>query len=144
MLHAFTGGRLRFRTAGFQLVDLVDEDDAVPRLANVPARLVDEPLQHRFYFLVHIARLREGSGFRSDEGNAENSRERRTQQRLPGAGRADQQDVALGHRCVVALRLGDFPEMRVNRHCDGLLRVILTDHVLIELLRDIAGRQCLV
>jgi hypothetical protein len=55
------------------------------------------------------------------------------QQRLAGAGRADQQDVRLRELDVVVLRL--VVEMLVvimDRDREHLLDVILTDHVVVE------------
>jgi hypothetical protein len=66
----------------------------------------------------------------------EDPRQRFAEQCLAGSRRADEQDVALGDRRAVAARGGDFLEMRIDRHGDHFLRVVLTDHELVERLDD--------
>ena len=119
-----------------QLVDLVDEDDAVLRLVDVAVGLVDQALQDRLDLLVDVAGLRQRIGFRGHERNVEHVRQRGAEQGLAGAGRADQQDVALGDRRVVDARAGDLPEVRIHGDRHDLLGVVLTDDVLVEILHD--------
>ena len=126
-----------FRLVGrLQLVDLVDEDDAVLCLADVAVGLVDQALQDRLDLLAHVAGLRQRIGFRGHERNLEHVRQRGAEQGLPGAGRPDQQDVALGDRRVVDPRALDFLEVRIHGDRHDFLGVVLTDDVPVEILHD--------
>ncbi len=57
MLHAFPRDAARLAVGGLELVDLVDENDAVLCLGDIAAGLVDEPLQDGLDFLIDVARL---------------------------------------------------------------------------------------
>src|SRR6202158_543798 len=57
---------------------------------------------------------------------------------------ANEQDVALGDGRAVLLRFGYFLEMRVDRHRHRFLGVVLSDHILIEILDDEAWSDCFV
>src|SRR5437660_438072 len=68
VLDAFAGDPARL-LASLELVDLVDEDDAVLRLVDVAAGLVDEALEDGLDLVVDVTRLGERSRLRRDEGH---------------------------------------------------------------------------
>jgi hypothetical protein len=85
---------------------------------------------------VSVGRIRHG------EGHVEDARQRLRQQRLAGAGRADQQDVRLRELDVVVLGLVVEPlVVIVDGDREHLLGVILTDHVVVENLADLLRRR---
>ena len=126
------------------LVDFVDVDDALLALLDVAAgglkQLEDDVLD----VLADIARLGERRGVDDGEGHREQLGQRLRQQRLAGAGRADQQDVRLGQLDVVAAArlLLDLDPLVVVVDGDGelLLGPLLADHVLVEELLDFLRR----
>src|SRR5262249_22740763 len=70
---------------------------------------------------------------RHGEGHVEDARERLRQQRLAGAGRADQQDVRLRKLDVVVLGLVvETLVVIMDRHREHLLGVILTDDIVVK------------
>src|SRR5437016_1929042 len=83
--------------------------------------------------LSHIAGFRERRRIGHREGHVEDARERLRQQCLPGAGRADQQDVRFRQLDVVVLGLVvETLVVIVDRDREHLLGVILTDHIVVE------------
>src|SRR6266571_1419917 len=72
------------------------------------------------------------------EGDVQDARQRLRQQRLAHAGRADQQDVALVElHLVVPARMGvDALVVVVDGDGEGLLRLLLADHILVQHLFD--------
>ena len=115
------------------LVDLVDVDDALLRLLDVVVALLQQLLDDVLDVLADIAGFGQRRRVGHDEGHVEQARQRLRQQRLAGAGRADQQDVALGQFDLVVLRPVLEPlVVVVDRDREDLLRRLLADHVLVE------------
>src|SRR5262249_39771180 len=93
--------------------------------------------------LADVARLGQRGRVDDREGDREELGERLGEQRLAGAGRADQQDVRLRQLDVVPaarLLLDLYPlVMVVDRDRQLLLRLFLADDVLVEELLDFLG-----
>ena len=125
------------------LVDLVDIDDAALRLLDVVVALLQQFLDDVLDVLADVTRFGKRRCIRDHEWHVEQARQRLRQQRLAGAGRPDQQDVALGELDIVFLDAGVEPlVMVVDRNRQNLLGEILPDHVLIEDLPDLVrGRE---
>src|SRR4030095_2402091 len=123
------------------LVDLVDVDDALLALLDVAAgglqKLEDDVLD----VLAHVACLGERRRIHDREGNRQQLGERLREQRLAGAGRANQQNIGLGELDVVAaarLLLNFDPlVVVVDGNREFLLRPLLADDVLVQKLFDV-------
>ena len=134
------GARARTAAAPRDLVDLVDEDDAVLRGVDVLVRRVEQPPDRNFDVFAVVARLGERGGVVVRERDVEDLRQRAREIRLPAAARPDHEDVGFADRDVAAeLQVLDALEMVVRRDRENFLRVTLPDDVLIELFEDAAG-----
>ncbi len=86
-----------------------------------------------FDVLADVARFGQRGGVHDGEGNIQHARERLRQQRLAGAGGADQQDIGLGQFHVARLAVQeDALVMVVDRDGQLLLGLVLADHVAVE------------
>ena len=85
------------------LVDLVDVDDAALRLLDVVVALLQQLLDDVLDVLADVAGFGQRGRVGDHERHVEQPRERLREQRLAGAGRADQQDVRLGELDLVVL-----------------------------------------
>ena len=83
------------------LVDLVDVDDAGLRLLDVVVALLQQLLDDVLDVLADVAGFGQRRRIGDRERHVEQPRERLGEQRLAAAGRADQQDVALGELDIV-------------------------------------------
>ena len=122
------------------LVDLVDVDDPLLALLDVPARRLQQLQDDVLDVLADVAGLGEGRGVHDGEGDGEQARQGLGQQGLAGAGGADQQDVRLRELDVVAAALLadlDALVVVVDRDRQLLLGLLLPDHVLVEELLDL-------
>src|SRR5438477_3573131 len=123
------------------LVDLVDVDDPLLALLDVAAGGLQQLEDDVLDVLADVAGFGERRRVHDREGHGEQLRERLREQRLAGAGGADQQDVALGQLDVVAAArlLLDLDPLVVVVDRDGelLLRALLADDVLVEELLDL-------
>ena len=144
MLHALAGDRARLALRRFQLVDLVDEDDAVLRGRDVAVGLVYEPLEHRVELFVDEPRLRERGRVGSDERHLDEFGKGLAHERLAGAGRADQHDVAFRDLDLALARLVDLAVVRIDRDREGLLRLVLADDEVVEIADDRTGLDAFV
>ena len=122
------------------LVDLVDVDDALLALLDVAAGRLQQLEDDVLDVLADVARLGERRRVDDREGDRQQLGERLREQRLAGAGRADEQDVRLRQLDVVAAArlLLDLDALVVVVDRDGqlLLRPLLADDVLVEELLD--------
>jgi len=112
LLHAFAGHIARdgnvVRLAP-DLVDFVDVDDAALRPLHVEVRRLQQPQHDILHVFADIARLGERRRIGNRKGHVEHLGERAREQRLAGAGRTGEQDVALfdlhfvelGRECTV-------------------------------------------
>ena len=127
------------------LVDLVDVDDALLALLDVAAGGLQQLEDDVLDVLADVAGLGQRRRVDDREGDREQLGERLREQRLAGAGRADQQDVRLGQLDVVAAArlLLDFDPLVVVVDGDGelLLGPLLADDVLVEELLDFLRRR---
>ena len=109
LLHALAGDVARDRGVvrlARDLVDLVDVDDAALGALDVEVRRLDQVQQDVLDVLADVAGLGQRGGVGDGERHVEDLRQRAREQRLAGAGRAEQQDVALLELDVAALRAG--------------------------------------
>ena len=122
------------------LVDLVDVDDALLALLDVAAGRLQQLEDDVLDVLADVAGLGQRRRVDDGEGDRQELGERLREQRLAGAGRADQQDVRLGQLDVVAAArlLLDLDPLVVVVDRDGelLLGPFLADDVLVEELLD--------
>src|SRR5204863_6553097 len=98
LLYALAGHVARRRRGAAlagDLVDLVDADDAARGLLDVAAGGAEQRLDDALDILADVAGLGERGRIRDRERHIELLGEGLGEQRLTGAGRADQQDVAL-------------------------------------------------
>ena len=146
LLHAFARHVTRDgRVVGLarDLVDFVDVDDAGLRLLDVVVALLQELLDDVFDVFTDVTGFGQRGGIGDRERHVEQARERLGQQGLAAAGRADQQDVALGNFDVVLATAGGaaarLQTLVVVVHGDRerLLRALLADDVLVENLLDL-------
>src|SRR5213594_927488 len=124
------------------LVDLVDVDDAALGFGDVEVRGLEQPDENVLHVLTHVAGLGERGGVRDREGDIEDAGQRLGEERLAHAGRSDEHDVRL-----VELDLGLAPLVRVDplvvivdRDGEGLLRLLLAYHVLVQHVLDLGWR----
>ena len=126
------------------LVDLVDVDDALLALLDVAAGRLQQLEDDVLDVLADVAGFGQRRRIDDRERDREQLGERLREQRLAGAGRADQQDVRLRQLDVVpaARLLLDLDPLVVVVDGDRelLLRLFLADHVLVEELLDLGRR----
>jgi hypothetical protein len=121
------------------LVDLVDVDDPALRALDVVVRGLEQVQDDVLDVLADVARLGERGGVGDRERHVEDARERLREQRLAGAGRAEQQDVRLLQLDVADEGLALDPAVVVvHGDREDLLRALLADHVLVERFLDLA------
>jgi hypothetical protein len=120
------------------LVELVDVDDPVLRVHDIEVRGLEEPDEDVLHVLAHVARLGEAGRVDDGERHLEDARERPREERLPRAGRADQEDVRLLELDVVdgAARV-DALVVVVDGDGERLLGALLADHVVVQDLLDL-------
>ena len=128
-----------FRFAG-DLVDLVDIDDALLGLFDVPIRGLDQLEQDVFHVLAHVAGLGQGGGVRHGEGHLQNAGQGLGQQGLAAAGGAQHDDVGFLqlHPFRVA-HAADALIVVVNGHRQVLFGQLLPDDVLVQHVLDLGG-----
>ena len=115
------------------LVDLVDVDDAALRALDVVVRVLEQLDDDVLDVLADVAGLGQRRRVGDRERHVEDPRERLREQRLAGAGRAEQQDVRLLQLDVAVAGLAlDALVVVVDRDREDLLRALLADHVLVE------------
>ena len=148
LLDAFArdvAGDRRVLVLAADLVDLVDVDDALLALLDVAAGGLQQLEDDVLDVLADIARLGERGGVDDREGHRQQLGERLREQRLAGAGGADQQDVRFRELDVVAAArlLLDLDPLVVVVDRDGelLLGPFLADDVLVEELLDLLRRR---
>ena len=88
-----------------------------------------------------VARLGQSRGVRDGERDVEQFGQGLREQRLTGAGRAEQQDVRLGKLDPVVPRVSGLDSLVVVVDRDGqrLLGLLLPDHIAVEELVDLPG-----
>ena len=123
------------------LVDFVDVDDALLRLLDVSTGRLQQLEDDVLDVLAHITGLGQRRGVDDGERDRQQLGERLREQRLAGAGRADQHDVRLGQLDLVAaarllLNL-DALVVVVDRDRELLLGLFLADDVFVEELLDV-------
>ena len=144
LLDAFTrhvAGDRRVFVLAADLVDFVDVDDPLLALLDVAAGGLQQLEDDVLDVFADVARLGQRRRVDDREGDGEELGQRLREQRLAGAGRADQQDVRLGELDVVAaarLLLDlDALVVVVDRDRELLLGLLLADDVFVEELLDV-------
>ena len=124
------------------LVDFVDIDDAALRPLDIVIGGLQQLQDDVLDVLADIAGFGQRGGVGHGEGHVEDARQGLRQQRLAGAGRADQQDVGLGQFDVVVLRrVVQTLVVVVHGHREHALGLELADHVIVEDLADFLRRR---
>eukprot|EP01022_Parablepharisma_sp_SALTPOND_P014695 TRINITY_DN2018_c0_g1_i2.p1 TRINITY_DN2018_c0_g1~~TRINITY_DN2018_c0_g1_i2.p1 ORF type:complete len:1935 (-),score=514.39 TRINITY_DN2018_c0_g1_i2:42295-48099(-) len=146
LLHAFAGhvaGNRRVIRLARNLVDFVDVDDALLGFLDFVIAVLQQLLDDVLDVLADIAGFGQRGRIGDHEGNVEHACQGLRQQRLAGARRADQQDVALGQFDIVLLaQVFQALVVVVHRHRQDTLGSDLPDHVLIQQVADfLGGRQ---
>ena len=145
LLHALArhvAGDRRVVGLARNLVDLVDVDDAALRALDVVVGRLQQLQDDVLDVLADIAGFGQRRRIRHRERHVEDAGQRLRQQRLAGAGRADQQDVRLREFDVVVLGLVVQPlVVVVDRDREHLLGVVLADDVIVEHLADFLRRR---
>src|SRR5690606_23510213 len=139
LLHAFARDIARDRRVialARAVVDLVDVDDAPPRVPPVRLALLQQLLNDVLDVLADVAGLGQRRRVGERERHVQKARERFRKQRLTAARGADQQDVALRELDVllalVALTVLESLVVVVHSDRENLFRRLLADHVLVE------------
>src|SRR6266567_5632411 len=144
LLDALAGdvaGDRRVLALARDLVDLVDVDDAGLGLLDVVVRRLDQLEQDVLDVFADVAGLGQGSRVGDRERNLQQARQGLREQRLPAAGRADEQDVALLQLDVgIAVRAGLHAlVVVVDGDRQDLLGLLLPDDVVVQVLVDLTG-----
>jgi hypothetical protein len=126
------------------LIDLVDVDDPLLGRRDVVVGGRDELEDQVLDVLADVAGLGQGGGVADGEGHVQAPRQGLGQRRLAAAGRADQQDVALGDLHVLQRRvvdlLGHDPLVVVDDgHGQDPLHAILPDDVVVQVGDQLPG-----
>jgi glycerol-3-phosphate dehydrogenase len=122
------------------LVGLVDVHDTLLRLLLIEVGVLQEAHDDILHVLPHIARLGDGRGVGNGEGDLKDLGEGLGQEGLSGAGGADEQNVALLQLHALDGLLGvDALVVIVNGHGEGLLGLLLADHIVIQCPLDAGG-----
>src|SRR5262249_9252497 len=144
LLDALAGdvpGDRRVLALARDLVDLIDVDDAGFGLLDVVVRRLDQLAQDVLDVLADVAGVGQGGRVRDRDRQVEQPGQRLGEQRLARAGRAEQQDVGLGQLDALVTRpvfAGlDALVVIVDGHRQGLLGLVLADHVRVEELVDL-------
>ena len=142
LLHAFArhvaGDRGVLGLAG-DLVDLVDVDDAGLGLLDVVVGGLDQLEEDVLDVLADVAGFGERGGVGDRERHLEHAGERLREERLAAAGGPDEQDVRLLQLDVgVAVGAGLHAlVVVVDRDRQDLLRLLLADHVVVQVVVDL-------
>jgi hypothetical protein len=122
------------------LVDLVDVDDTLLGRRDVVVGRLQQPHEDVLDVLADVAGLGQRRGIGNRERHVQVARQRLRQQRLARAGIAEHEDVALVDLDAVARDLLVDPlVVVVDGHRQADLRLVLPDHVQVEVLADLAG-----
>ena len=116
------------------LVDLVDVDDPGLGLLDVEVGRLDQLQEDVLDVLADVAGLGQRGRVGDRERDVEDARERLREQRLPAAGRAEQEDVRLLQLdlALVDLAHADALVVVVDRDGERALRLLLRDDVVVE------------
>ena len=135
------------------LVDLIDKDYTLFGTLHVIVAILEQSCQKRLDILAYISGLCEDRGVDYCEGNIEKTSYTLGKQCLSGSGRTDHDDVGFLdlHLLLIRLRYGILKRclrsllvacgllrhsfvMIIDGHRKVLLRLILTDHILVKII----------
>src|SRR5467141_825278 len=136
LLHALAGHVARDRGVfglARDFVDLVDVDDSALRALDVVVRRLEQTQNDVLDVFSDVPRLGEGGGIGDGERHAQHLGQRLREQRLAGAGGADQENVGFLQLdvAVVVARLDPLVVV-VDGDGEDLLGALLADDVLVE------------
>ena len=145
MLHALAGDIARDRRIGAlarELVDLVDVDDPLLGPGDVEVGGLDQPQEDVLDVLADIPGLGQRGGVDDGERHVEDAGHRLREQRLAGARRSDEEDVALLDLDVLRGGVGpDALVVVVDGHAQHALGAVLADDVLVQARVDLLGGE---
>ncbi|RML43223.1 hypothetical protein APX70_04614 [Pseudomonas syringae pv. maculicola] len=146
LLHAFTGNVTSDRrVVGFarNLVDFIDVDNTHLGLLDIVITFLQQLLDNVFDVLTHITGFGQGGGVGNGKRHVKQAGQCFSQQRLAGARRADQQDVALAQLDIVVLLVALVQTLVVvvHRYCENLFGTFLTDYILVKDAADFFRRR---
>ena len=122
------------------LIDLIDIDDTDLRTLDIIVCRLNQLQEDVLDILADIAGFGERRSICDCERNAEDAGQGLCQVGLTGTGRSDHQDVRLLNVDVLDFR-GDALVVVINRYRQHLLRLILSDDILIEEIMDLLRLQ---
>ena len=128
------------------LVDFIDVNDALLGGGDVVVGRHHELEDQVLDVLAHVAGLGQGGGVADGERNVQPAGQGLGQGRLAAAGRADQENIALGNLDVLELGFGDLAAEHAlvvidDRDGQRLLHPLLADDVLVQVGHELAGRR---
>ncbi len=149
LLHALTGHVARDRRVlglARDLVDLVDVDDPGLGLLDVVVGGLDQLEEDVLDVLADVAGFGERGGVGDRERHLQHARQRLREERLAATGRTDEQDVRLLQLDVGIAVRADLHTLVVvvDRDREDLLRLLLADDVVVQVLVDLARLRELV
>src|SRR5574343_2036795 len=140
MLNTFARGSAGLATTCLQLVDLVDENDSALGAGQIAVGSVNQAVQDGLDLVTNELCLGQRSGVGGDERQVKDTCQGFAQQCFAGAGRTDQQDVALGQLNGIQRALGRHSsKVGLDGNRQRALGGILSDHVFIQAMNDFAG-----
>ena len=143
LLHAFTrdvASDRRVLVLAANLIDLVDIDDALLCAFDVAIGRLQKLQDDVLNVFADVARFSQRGGIDNREGHAQHARQRLRQQRLAGSGRPNQKDVGFLN-LDVRTTAADFDPLvvLVDRDRQTLLRLVLSDNILVQKTLNLAG-----
>ena len=142
LLHAFTGyvpGDGTVFTFPCDLIDLIDVDNTFFCALDVIVTCLKESHKHVFNVFTDVTCFSQGRCVRDRERNAEDLSQGLDQVSLTGTGRSDQQNIALLKLNIRIIAAPDPLVVVVNSHGELSLGPVLTNHILIQEIDDLAG-----
>ena len=144
LLHAFArniacNGSVLALASDF--INLIDIDDAALRAFHIVIRRLQELHDDVFHILPDITGFRQSGRVSNGKGNIQHFGHCLCEQRLPGTGRADEQDVAFLKLYGVLLQPAaqDAFIVVVDGNRENLFCSLLANHVLIKICLDLHG-----
>ena len=140
LLNTFTGHVagdgciLRFSA---DLIDLINVNDALLRALNIKISRLDQTEKNVLDVLTDIARLSQCRSVGDGKGHIQNLGKRLRKQGLAASCRTQQHYVGLGKFNIEILRCLQSLIMIVDRDRKNLFRIVLSDHILIQISLDL-------
>ena len=141
MLNALTGDVARNRrifTLAGNLIEFIKIDDAALGAFNVAIGSLQKLKNHIFNVFAHVARFGQRRSIGNGKGHIKHLGQSLRKKRFAGARGADEQNVAFGqfHVCGFICQMFQTLIVVVNRYRQDAFGSVLTDHVLIESIKN--------